>query len=86
MGTFLPLTATVGAAGLGILGFIDQSPLLGGLGTIGVAGLQVWTLMQLQPIRDQISDLKRDVAVLRERMNNCHQPGCPMKHPSNPVE
>lgn len=81
-----PIAATVGAVGLGIFGFMENSAAITGIGALACSGLQVWTLMQLQPLRDQISDLKRDVAVLRERMNNCHQPGCPMKHPSNPVE
>lgn len=65
--------AIVGAAifgGMGALGFIENSTTLMGVGTTGLLGLQVWTLMMLQPIRDQLAKLRTENAVARERIHN----------------
>lgn len=73
----VPLTTTAGLVALGVFGMLDQSPIITGISTVGIAGLQVWTLMQLQPIRDQVGQLKTEVAVLRQRLDDCQHSDCP---------
>ncbi len=73
----VPITATAGLIAIGVFGMFDQSPVFSGISTVGIAGLQVWTLMQLQPIRDQVGQLKTEVAVLRQRLDDCQHSECP---------
>lgn len=55
------MTALVGA------GLIEQSGILVGVGGVGMAAMQVWTLTILQPLRDRIARLDTRMAVMEAR-------------------
>lgn len=62
----LMLGSTVLGAVIG-LGVAENSIPLVAAGGAGLAGLQVWTMFMLQPIRDKIAKLETRLAVMESR-------------------
>ena len=63
----------VGAGALAIVaaaGVADSSVAMTGAAAAGMAIMQVWTLVQLQPIRDSIGEIRTKIAVLEQRFND----------------
>lgn len=64
----MPLVfGTVTLASLLSVGAVENSIPMMAVGGAGLAGLQVWTMMMLQPIRDKISKLETRLAVIESR-------------------
>lgn len=65
MNTMLLGTLSLGA--LGILGNLTEMPGLAAGSTAAMAALQLWTLAQINPIKDRLAEISTRIAVMEQR-------------------
>ena len=64
------MLGTLGLGAIGLMGSLTEMPLLTTGSTAAMAVMQLWTISQLNPIKERLAEITTQLAVMEQRCDD----------------